>query len=95
MITMTIELAGGETWDVAVRDRLDAETVLMSTLSDRGATDPVAADQWAADGEDDDGHQRWRLLGWDCEQDAEDDDGTKSAGYVAYIDCDECRRGEA
>jgi hypothetical protein len=47
--------------------------------------DAVAADQWDADGQNDDEEPMERLLIWACEEDSRDDPGAKAIAQLTVV----------
>lgn len=63
-----------------------AERWAMDWLTDvLGLDDPVAADQWDADGRNDDGEPMKRLLFWASEEDAQDDSGANAIAQLSVV----------
>jgi len=53
--------------------------------NDGNRSEPVIADQWDADGYNDDDEPCKRILIWACEADAENDNGAKSIAQVETV----------
>lgn len=82
------ELASsGEVSEWICDSDVDAVSQAVSRLERQGydAGEIVEADDWTADGLNDDGEQCYRLLLWACEEDAANDNGAKSIAQVSRV----------
>lgn len=62
-----------------------SDEAAIRAVRSRLGQDVVIADQWDADGTNDDGVQMWRLLIWDSEADAENDCGQNSIAQLTRV----------
>ena len=76
-----LEYADGRVTEIVADDDPAAELAALA----RFGADAVAADQWDADGLNDDGLRCERLLIWACEDDARNDNGAKSVAQLTVV----------
>jgi hypothetical protein len=81
MAAYTLEYADGRITEIVADDDTSAELAALACLGD----DAVAAEQWDADGHDDDGCRCERLLLWASEEDAEGDDGARAVASLTAV----------
>ena len=78
MNAYTLELSGGVTSTILAETDGDAIRQALAQMDG----DAVVAEQWDADGWDDDDAPLKRILFWSSEEESEDDPGTKSIAQL-------------
>lgn len=74
-------VGGGQTSEIFAEDDIDAELQALALIGG----DAVAAEQWDADGRNDDDQQMERLLLWSCEGDSINDDGARAVAQLTVV----------
>ena len=82
MNSYVIEFADGSISEHFCQDDEQAVQQALEILRDLGHDDAVAADQWDANGVNDDGEPMKRILIWENKNDAKNDNGAKSIAQV-------------
>lgn len=80
MTTYALEYSDGRVTEIVADNDTAAEQAALARFGE----DAIAADQWDANGFSDDDKPMKRLLIWESEEDAENDDG---AHAVAALTC--------
>jgi len=82
MSKYALEMADGSGISEIVADNdTDAEAAALARFGEEA----VAADQWDADGTNDDGDPMERLLIWDSEEDSIDDPGANAVAQLTVV----------
>jgi hypothetical protein len=84
MTTYTLNFAGsGAVSEILADSDTQAIQTAESILESHGYDSPAWADQWDADGANDDGVDMERLLCWATEEDSIDDPGVRAIAYLS------------
>lgn len=81
MANYALEYADGRVTEIVADNDTDAEFAALARIGD----DAVAAEQWDADGCNDDERTCERLLLWSCEADSINDAGQKSIAKLTVV----------
>ena len=81
MTTYVLEHANGAKQTIEAEHDADAASEALEIIGD----DAVAAEQWDADGTNDDGEPMERLLIWATEADAQDDPGANAVAELTVV----------
>ena len=76
-----LEYADGHVTEIVADNDTEAEASALARFGDEA----VAADQWDADGQNDDGQPMERLLIWETEEEADNDPGAKAIAQVTVV----------
>ena len=86
MTTYTLNYVdSGRVTEFFASDDTEAADIAVTRLAAGYGDDITVADQWDADGQNDDGRPCERLLIWACKDDAASDDGSRAIAQLTVV----------